>query len=99
MNPPLNKHFPPEECDLLAMAYARYRGKASCIINVQEEYRDRFSSFYNLQNLAQAELCLYFHNLISKASHGDTFSGRHRSAINPEIIQAVKCARHAGQGL
>ena len=95
MNPPINQ-YTPEERNFMMMAYQNHRGKASCIMKVQEKFRDKFpnsrvppqktiNQIWKKQNTA-----FTVHNLNSKTSPGDSHSGRKRSAITPESIQAVQ---------
>ena len=94
-NPPA-KQFTPEQRNLLCLAYERHKGKARGTMNVQEEFRLKYpeskvplqSTIYRIWQKQNRVFTV--HNLNSKSSPGETFSGRPRSAITPENIQAVQ---------
>lgn len=89
--------YTPEQRNFLAMAFERHKTtKYRKIQLVQQEFTQKFPEarlpgkttihyIWKKQNKF-----FTYHNLNSKQSAGDTFSGRSRSARTPENIEAVK---------
>ena len=89
--------FTPEERNFLVLTYAKYKGKANSIKNVLLEFKEKFPNSDKaphkstiLRMWVKQNKAFTVHNLNSKNSPGESHSGRPRTAITPENIQAVQ---------
>ena len=88
--------FTPEQRNCLVMAYERYKGGKNFMIKIVEEFQLRFPGVdaphrNTIRRVHQKQMSFFTtHNLNSKQSPGDTFSGRKRTARTAENIQAEK---------
>ena len=92
----VRRQYTPVERNALCMAYQKYKGRYKCYQLVTSEFSERFpqarvpkvSTVIRIWS-KQQEHCTV-HNLNSKQSPGDTYSGRPKTARSQQNIAAVK---------
>ena len=85
-----------EQRNCLVMGYEKYKGTRTCMPNIIEEFQMKFPGVNvphrnTIRRVHEKQMTHYTtHNLNSKTSPGDSYSGRPRSARTPENIQEEK---------
>ena len=92
----VGQQLTPEQRNCLVMAYERNKGKFKFMTAVTTDYQQKFPGakvphINTIKNVHNKQM-KYFttHNLNSKASPGDTHSGRPRTVRTPPNLQAEK---------
>lgn len=90
------KQYTAEERNFICMVYQKYKGKQNCYKQVIHEFSEKFPQIKTPSNSSviriweKQQKFFTVHNLNSKDSPGDSFSGRPRSVRIEENISAVK---------